>query len=134
MAEIKDAVQSVRTDARTLWLPIGVVLVVFMALFGGVVTATTWVVKTNDKAASTTVLAEKMDALNTQIATMQGSINALMQMQSTVAETKAAVSGLESRLDAMETRLQTQTAWMLTTRERLKDQGFETPPIDPGGN
>ena len=131
MAEIQQKLENV--DVRRLVVNLGALFAILAAILGGTVTATVWVVRTTDKAAAVDGLQRELSSLNTKLDTMQGSVNALMTMQATVAETKAEVGALSSRLDNMDTSIQTQNAWIMTTRERLSRQGFETPEFKPKG-
>jgi peptidoglycan hydrolase CwlO-like protein len=131
MAEIQKALENV--DARRLIVTASTFVAILGLLLGGTVTATVWVVRTTDKAAAIAPIQQQLGGLNSKLDTMQGSVNALMTMQATVAETKAEVGALNSRLDSMDTAIQSQNAWIMTTRERLSRQGFETPEFQPKG-
>lgn len=120
--------ESVRADARALWLPVtavlGIVAVVFAAgmSYKGL----------SDNADSAVVLAEKVESMSRQLSEVQGTLNTVVAMQAQLSDVKAEVGSLESRFDGMETRLQTMDAWIQTTRSKMQQQGFEPPPYHSG--
>lgn len=124
MAEINDKVQSSHVDARKIWLPLGTVALAAAALIG----VGMWIQQKNNDTTTVSTVAEELKTLNTQLATMQGSINALMGMQAELAKTSANVGSLKSQMESFDTRLQTMDAWIQTTRGRLQEQGFRNLP------
>jgi hypothetical protein len=122
MSETKDKV-----DARSLWLPASMVVVCVAAIGGALLMSGMWIQQINDSRDATASMAGKLDSLISQQSTMQGSLNALMEMQATLSRTSAEVGSLESRMDSFEVRLQTQEAWIQTTRQKLIEQGFRSP-------
>ena len=124
----------IKADARQLWLPVTTVAAVFVVVAGALVGAGMWIARTGDRAATTTQLAGELRTMNTQLATLQGSVNALMGMQSELAKTSANVATMREQMEGFETRLQTMDAWIQTTRDRLKSQGFsDVPDYRPRG-
>lgn len=120
MAELNDRAQQARIDARALWVPITVVI----AIIAAAATAGGWIVSVNSKVGM-------VATQTTQLSEIKGSLETLTRMQDTVSQTAAELSGLRSRIDSQNTVIQTQNAWIMTTRERLKDKGFETPEFNP---
>lgn len=133
MTQIEKAVENVRTDARTLWVPITGAAAVLILVSGAIFGAGMWVSRTGDQAASTTALAKQLGDMNEKLATMQGSINALMTMQATVAETKAEVGSLEARIENLDIRIQTQDQWIQRLRDDLRKNGYNPPTYQRGG-
>jgi peptidoglycan hydrolase CwlO-like protein len=131
MAEIDGKVHA-RPDARQLWLPITTVLVIVLAIVGatvgGSVAVGRWIERNTQQEGTVTSVASELKTLNTQISTMQGSINALMGMQQQLAETSASVGSMKNEMQSFDTRLQTMDAWIQTTRGRLLEQGFRNLP------
>lgn len=127
MAEIREAIENVRQDARTLWLPVTTIATILILVSGALVGAGMWIARTGDRAASTDELRTELKAMNTQLSTMQGSINALMQMQAAVAETRADVSALNGRMQELSTKLETQDAWIQRLRDDLRRSGYDPP-------
>lgn len=131
MAEIQKALENV--DARRLIVTASTFVAILGLLLGGTVTATVWVVRTTDKAAAIAPIQQQLGGLNSKLDTMQGSVNALMSMQATVAETKADVGSLKAQITALDTKLQTQDAWIQRLRDDLRARGLNPPPYPLGG-
>lgn len=140
MADLKDGLQDSRmVDAQKLWLPVGKVIAIavgFVALIFGL---GMWTQRTNDRTESAAGLEVQLQSINNQIATMQGSINVLAEMNKVLAETRADVGALDSRVQALDRntseRLNMMDAWIQTTRDRLRDQGFrDVPDYRPQGH
>lgn len=113
-----------KIDARNLWVPATIALAFGASLFSaGVIYK-----GISDRAESTITLQADIKDMNRQLNELRGSINTLVSMQGQVAQVSADVSGLRSRMDSQETRLQTMDAWIQNTREKLREQGFRSEP------
>jgi peptidoglycan hydrolase CwlO-like protein len=118
-------------DARTLVLPVSVIVGIVFAVIGGAFAFGVWSARVNDSASDAAATKSQVESLQAQIATMQGSLDALMGMQAAISETRAEVGSMGGRMNSFDSRLQTMDAWIQTTRERLAEQGMQTPRYKP---
>lgn len=139
MADLKEGLQDSRmVDAQKLWLPVGKVIAIAVGFIAMIFALGMWTQKTNDRTESAAGLEAQLQSLNTQMATMQGSINVLTAMGKEITQARADIGSLDSRLDGIERntgeRLNMMDAWIQTTRDRLRDQGFrDIPDYRPRG-
>lgn len=106
----------------------------FIAVAGTLVAVTVWLTNLSHRADTATTLASAIEDLTKAQARQEGKIDTLVSMQGDLARTTAEISGLKSRLDAQDRRLETMDAWIQTTRDRLQEQGFRgVPDYKPGG-
>lgn len=123
-----------KIDARTLWVPLTAALVLFLGAATTLVGVTVWLTNLSHRADTATTLAAAIEDLTKAQARQEGKIDTLVSMQGDLARTTAEISGLKSRLDAQDRRLETMDAWIQTTRDRLQEQGFRgVPDYKPGG-
>jgi hypothetical protein len=104
-------------DARTLVLPVSVIVGIVFAVIGGAFAFGVWSARVNDSASDAAATKSQVESLQAQIATMQ--------------ETRAEVGSMGGRMNSFDSRLQTMDAWIQTTRERLAEQGMQTPRYKP---
>lgn len=124
-------VLSDKLDARALWVPLSVVFVLFLGAAATLVSVTVWLTNLSHDAKAGTTLTNQIETLSASQNRLEGKIDTLVGMQGDLARTTSELSGIKGRLDGYETRLQTMDAWIQTTRERLRDQGFQTDPYPP---
>lgn len=109
MADLKNGLQDSRMlDAQKLWLPVGKVIAIAVGFIALIFALGMWTQKTNDRTESAAGLEIQLQSVNNQLATLQGSVNVLTTMQETVAQTKADVGALTSRIDALERESRTE--------------------------
>ena len=103
---VQRIMEPVKADARQLWLPVTTVLAIVLfiggATVGGAIAVGRWIERSTHQEGTVSSVAGELKTLNTQIATMQGSINALMGMQAKLAETSAEIGGLRGDIEDLE--------------------------------
>lgn len=137
MSDLKTAVEDSRIDARKLWLPasliVGTVTAFLLTCSAGLVGVGWWLKGVQETQVGQATTAAQLTDVTEKLDKLQGSVETLLSMQGSLAETRAEVGSLESRLDSFDTRLQTMDAWIQTTRERLSEAGVRPPPYQPQG-
>lgn len=122
-----------KVDARTLWIPLSVAFIFFFGSAATLVGVTVWLTNLSHDAKAGTNLAAQIEGLNSSQNRLEGKIDTLVGMQGDLARTSAELSGLKSRIDAQDRRLEGMDAWIQTTRDRLRAEGLHPPDYRPGG-
>lgn len=92
------------------------------------VVITLYIANVQSKASAAEGLADQQREFSASLHKIEGKIDVLLDTREDVVEIKTIIQNHEQRFQSLETRIQTQDAWIQTTRERLLKSGFEPPP------
>lgn len=114
-------------------------IAIVVALAGSLVAVTVWLTNLSHRADASTDLSSSIkdlgdaqDRLSNAQSRAEGKIDVLLGMQKELAQTKADMDALRSRVDTNERWLDKIDVYIDTTRDQLQNQGFNTAPYRSG--